>query len=108
MATQAQVVTSAERIGFVIPTELAEFPINPSTDLRLTREQEQAFGFKIMQLTLDQMQAFACDREVVSQMLNDVEGAFTKLMVCGYATALCQAQSSLILHASGLHGFVQD
>ena len=100
MATQAQVVTSAERIGFVIPTELAEFPINPSTDLRLTREQEQAFGFKIMQLTLDQMQAFACDREVVSQMLNDVEGAFTKDNSAEKAVALVKVDGLWVRNGS--------
>lgn len=100
MATQAQVVTSAERIGFDIPTELAEFPINPSTDLRLTREQEQAFGFKIMQLTLDQMQAFACDREVVSQMLNDVEGAFTKDNSAEKAVALVKVDGLWVRNGS--------
>lgn len=78
MATQAQLATSARSVGFIIPTDLADFPINPSADLRLTREQEQAFGYSVMQLTLDQMQAFACDREVISEMITAVEGAFTK------------------------------
>lgn len=78
MTMQPQFANSAQPVGFAIPKELADFPITPRAELRLTREQEQAFGYRVLQLTLDQIQAFACDREVVATMVSDVESAFTK------------------------------
>lgn len=78
MTMQPQFANSAQPVGFAIPKELADFPITPRTGLRLTREQEQAFGYSVLQLTLDQIQDFACDREVVAAMVSDVESAFTK------------------------------
>lgn len=100
MATHSKVATGVERIGFVIPTELADFPITPSTDIRLTREQEQTFGYTVMKLTLDQMQAFACDREVVSQMLGDVEAAFTKDNSAEKAVALVKVDGYWVRHGA--------
>jgi RNA polymerase sigma factor (sigma-70 family) len=79
MNTQANIATSTpQHAGFVIPAELAEFPTTPRAGLRLTLEQEQAFGYTVFQLTLDQIQALACDREVVDGLLTEMESAFTK------------------------------
>lgn len=100
MATQEQVPTTTQPAGFVIPTELAEFPATPRSDIRLTREQEQAFGFTVFQLTLDQMQAFACDREVVSEMLSDIERAFTKDNSAEKAVALVKVDGLWVRHGS--------
>lgn len=64
--------------GFSIPEVLADFPSVPRTNTLLTLEQEQAFGFAMLRMTLAQIQALACDLNVVESLLDEVEGAFTK------------------------------
>lgn len=78
MNAKANVVAASQPYGFTIPETLADFPIAPRPGLRLTLEQEQAFGFSILKLTLAQIQALACDRVVVAELLSDMEAAFTK------------------------------
>ena len=96
MATPAQLGNSAHAVGFLIPTELVDIPITSRTDLRLTRELEQAFGYTVFQLTLDQMRALACDRDVVAGMLSDVEAAFTKDNGAEKAVALVNVDGYLV------------
>lgn len=100
MATQAPVATNTHLSGFAIPSELVEFPMCPRPGVRLTREQEQAYGYTVFQLTLDQIQAFACDREVVSEMISDVEAAFTKDNTAEKAVALVKVGGLWIRHGS--------
>ena len=100
MAKLAQVASRAQSVGFTIPTDLPDFPLIPRRNLRLTREQEQAFGYTVLQLTLDQMQAFACDRELVSEMLSDVESAFTKDNSAEKAVALVRINGYWVRHGS--------
>ena len=69
---------SNQLAGFSIPTNLAEFPLTPRSGLRLSLEQEQAFGFSVLEITLHQIQAIACDTEVVAGLLSDMEAGFTK------------------------------
>lgn len=75
VASKSQNLSTA---GFSIPTKLADFPAVPRPGVLLTLEQEQAFGFTMLQMTLAQIRAMACDLEVVEAMLDEVEGAFTK------------------------------
>lgn len=100
MAKLAQVASRAQSVGFTIPTDLPDFPLIPRRNLRLTREQEQAFGYTVLQLTLDQMQAFACDRELVSEMLSDIESAFTKDNSAEKAVALVRINGYWVRHGS--------
>lgn len=100
MAKQAQVASSAPSVGFVIPADLPDLPLSPRRDLRLTREQEQAFGYTVLKLTLDQMQAFACDHHVVAEMLSEVDGAFTKENSAEKAVALVKVDGHWVRHGS--------
>ncbi|MCF5371325.1 sigma factor [Pseudomonas syringae] len=77
MSSLAKNIISAEEGGFVIPKQLAEFPVTPRAGVLLTMAQEQAFGYTVLQLTLDQIQAFACDQDVVGDLLDDMEAGFT-------------------------------
>lgn len=88
MNTQARVNHIPQPAGFVVPDVLPDFPTTPRAGLRLSLEQEQAFGFTVFQLTLDQIQALACDREVVAELLSEMEGAFTKENKADKAVAL--------------------
>lgn len=88
MNTQARVNHIHQPAGFVVPDDLPDFPTTPRAGLRLTLEQEQAFGFTVFQLTLAQIQALACDREVVAELLSEMEGAFTKENKADKAVAL--------------------
>lgn len=88
MNTQARAKPIPQSAGFVVPDVLPDFPATPRAGLRLTLEQEQAFGFTVFQLTLDQIQALACDREVVAELLSEMEGAFTKENKADKAVAL--------------------
>ena len=88
MNTQARANHIAQSAGFVVPDVLPDFPAAPRAGLRLSLEQEQAFGFTVFQLTLDQIQALACDREVVAELLSEMEGAFTKENKADKAVAL--------------------
>lgn len=64
--------------GFTIPSQLAEFPSAPRKGVLLTLEQEQSFGFTMLNYTLGQIEAIACDVEIVEAMISDIESAFTK------------------------------
>ncbi|BAW27050.1 sigma factor [Pseudomonas putida] len=88
MNTQARANHIPQSAGFVVPDVLPDFPATPRAGLRLSLEQEQAFGFTVFQLTLDQIQALACDREVVAELLSEMEGAFTKENKADKAVAL--------------------
>jgi len=78
MTFQAKIAQQSVPTGFTIPAIIPDFPTAPRPGLRLSMEQEQSFGYTLFKLTLDQIQAFACDREVVSNLLLDMESAFTK------------------------------
>jgi RNA polymerase primary sigma factor len=77
MQAQAKITRKEQPAGFVIPSQLAEFPLVVRPGMLLSMEQEQAFGYTVLQLTLDQIQAMACDRNVIEVLLNDMEAAFT-------------------------------
>lgn len=64
-------------IYFSIPAELSDFPHQADTSRLLTMEEEQAFGFNMLNLTLQQMARLACDPLTVLQMLDEIDAAFT-------------------------------
>ena len=73
MNTQARVNHIPQPAGFVVPDVLPDFPTTPRAGLRLSLEQEQAFGFTVFQLTLDQIQALACDGSVLGNIVGTLE-----------------------------------
>ncbi len=100
MNSQANLKKVAQEVGFVVPKNLPDFPVTPRPGVRLTLEQEQSFGFTVFQLTLDQVQALACDREVVSVLLNEMENAFTKENKADKAVALINVGGAWIRQGS--------
>lgn len=88
MTTKANLAPSSAPVGFAIPATLADFPTTPRQGLRLSMEQEQAFGYTVFQLTLEQISAFACDRKLVADLLSEIEAAFTKDNKADKAVAL--------------------
>jgi len=100
MTNQATISQSSAQVGFAIPDFIADFPTAPRPGLLLTMEQEQSFGFTVFQLTLDQIQALACDREVVAELLADMEAAFTKDNKAEKAVALVRVDGLWFRHGS--------
>lgn len=100
MTVQTNLSSVSAPVGFAIPPSLADFPATPRQGLRLTMEQEQAFGYTVLQLTLDQMSAFACDRELIADLLSDVEAAFSKDNKADKAVALICVDGRWVRHGS--------
>ncbi|WP_178129914.1 sigma-70 family RNA polymerase sigma factor [Pseudomonas sp. MWU12-2323] len=100
MQTQSKMIKAAQSDGFVIPKQLAEFPIVPRKGVLLTMEQEQSFGYTVLQLTLDQIQAMACDRDVVESLLNEIEAAFTMSDKAEKAVSMVKVNGVWIRHGS--------
>ncbi|MFL1449316.1 sigma factor [Pseudomonas tritici] len=88
MNAQANIASAVPTVGFVIPDRLADFPTAPRPGLRLSLEQEQAFGFSVLKMTIAQIQALACDRVVIAGLLDEMESAFTKNNKATKAVAL--------------------
>jgi RNA polymerase sigma factor (sigma-70 family) len=100
MQTQAFVIKTAQPVGFVIPKQLAEFPLVVRRGTLLSLEQEQAFGFTVLQLTLDQIQAMACDRKVVESLLSEIEAGFTGNDKAEKAVSMVKVNGVWIRHGS--------
>tara|TARA_R110002124_G_scaffold128157_10_gene288641 strand:+ start:14897 stop:16414 length:1518 start_codon:yes stop_codon:yes gene_type:complete len=77
--------------GFTIPSALADFPSVPRKGVLLTLEQEQSFGFRMLIHSLSLISALACDAEIVSNMIDDVEAAFAKGNKADKAVSLVQS-----------------
>lgn len=68
---------NVQACGFQIPAQLADFPLAPRSDTRLTLEEEQSFGFQVLIHTLSCISALVCDLEIATNMLTDIREAFT-------------------------------
>jgi RNA polymerase sigma factor (sigma-70 family) len=77
MQTAAKINAGSADIGFVVPTALADFPSAPKKGLLLTLEQEQSFGYRMLNHNLQMLHAIACDLDVVTNMLDEIEGSFS-------------------------------
>lgn len=86
--------------GFNIPTQLVDFPALPRPGAILTMEQEQAFGFSMLTMTLIQLQALACDLGVVEGMLDEIDASFTKGNKADKAVALVRTRGHWLRNGS--------
>ena len=77
MQTAEKINAGSADIGFVVPTALADFPSAPKKGLLLTLEQEQSFGYRMLNHNLQMLHAIACDLDVVTSMLDEIEGSFS-------------------------------
>lgn len=99
MQPQPNIAKQAQLSGFVIPDITLDFPA-PRAGLLLTQEQEQSFGFSMLQMTLDQIQALACDCEVVNGLLSEIEAGFSKTEKADKAVSLIKVDGQWIRHGS--------
>lgn len=100
MAAQPKSAVMKAHVGFSIPTVLPEFPLVPRPKQLLTLEQEQSYGFQALNLTLAQIQAFACDTVLVGQLLDDIDAGFSKDNKAEKAVSLIQVDGSWVRHGA--------
>lgn len=100
MTVLVSAIEDLSAFGFQIPVLPTALTIKRDKGATLTLEQEQAFGFSSLSITLAQIQAIACDCELVSNLLDEMDEAFTYNDLADKAVALVKVGGHWVRNGS--------